>query len=92
MLADLRQAHNSLLELEIAPPVFDTVSCPSLDNHVDRVFLERTTEKRRPDVLLDHSKTRCSIQKRFKEAQELLVFISVNRTIVIEYGEKDGHD
>ena len=55
MLADFGEAHDSLLEFEIAPPVLDSIGSPSLDYHVDWIFLQRATEKRRSDILLNHS-------------------------------------
>ena len=45
MLADFGEAHDSLLEFEIAPPVLDSIGSPPLDYHVDWIFLQRATEK-----------------------------------------------
>jgi len=45
MLPNFGQAHDSFLEFKIAPPVFNSVSCSSFDNHIDWVLLERATEK-----------------------------------------------
>ena len=91
MLADFGEAHDSFLEFEIAPPVLDSIGSPPLDYHVDWIFLQRATEKRRSDVLLNHSQACRAIQQRFKEAQKLLVFVGVNRAVVVKDGEENIH-
>ena len=62
MLTDFSEAHNSFLELKVAPPVLNPVSCPSLDNHVNWILFERASEERCTDILLDHSNVRSAIK------------------------------
>ena len=91
MLANFGEAHDSLLEFEVSPPVLDPIGSPPLDYHVNWVFLQRATEKRRSDILLNHSQARRTVKQRFEEAQKLLVFVGVNRAVVVKDGEQDIH-
>ena len=92
MLTDFGEGSYALLELEVAPPILDSVSSPPLNNHVDRVLLEATTEQRRSDILLDHREVGCAVKKGLEETQELLVLVRVNRAVVVENGEENLND
>ena len=92
MLPNLGKCHDSFLKLEVSPPLLDAIGSPSLDDHVDRVLFEGAAEVGSPDVLLNHCQFGSTVQQGLKEAQELLVLIRVNRTIVVQDGEENRQD
>ncbi len=89
MLANFAQSYHSLLEFEVAPPFLDSVSRSSLDDHVDRVLLERLAEKEGPHILLTCGNLGCTVQQWLEEAEKLLIFCHINSSIVVENGEQN---
>ena len=92
MLSDFGESHDPLFEFEIAPPVLDPVCRAPLDDHVDRILLQRATEQGGPDILLDHRDVGGAVEKRLKEAQKLLVLICIDGAVVVEDGKQDRED
>ena len=70
----------------------DSIGRPTLNDHVDWVLLERATEERSSDVLLDHGDVGRTVQQRLEEAKELLVQICIDRPVVVKNGEQDRDD
>ena len=42
--------------------------------------------------MLDHGEVRSTVQQWLKEAEELLIFVRVDSSIVIKDGEQDGEN
>ena len=89
MAPNLTQGHHALFKFEIAPPLLDAVGRSSLNNHVDRVLLERAAEQSGTDVLLHHGNVGGTIEQRLEETEELLLLVWINRAVVIQDSEQD---
>ncbi len=92
MLANFAQSHHSLLKFEVAPPFLDSVGRSPLDDHIDRVLLERPAEKEGAHILLACGNLGCTVEQWFEEAEELLIFCHINCSVVVENGEQNRND
>ena len=92
VLGYLRESLQPLLELKVAPPLLDAVSCASSDDQMDWQLLERLSKPICSECLLYLTGSSLSIKKWLEEAKKLLIFIGVHLAIVVKDCKQDRNN
>lgn len=94
MLPDICERHRTLAELQSRPPALDAKSCTLRDDLIDKEFLLTLffTVHTKTNCLLELSDGCDLIKQRLEETQKLLLFLVVDRSVVVEDREENRHD
>lgn len=85
------ESQHTLAKFHITPPTLNAVGSSALNNLVDGEFLRQgklLAELASAVPLLDASGRGLPLQERLKEAKELLIFMGVQRSVVVQNCEE----